>query len=148
MGNRTVTSGRHHAVWRTEQSNPTTSRLTNCLTTTSQSFLPDGEVSRPRPSGKIATESKVRGFHSMVRSQARNFLSIWDLWVVMACGLVCGHQHHSTVLKEIAAFHNMASAYSSKTLVSTYKSTRRYNPAEGHQHLHRRKPQASRNVLL
>jgi hypothetical protein len=33
----------------------------------------------------------------------------------------------------------MEAVYSSETVVTTYKSTRRYNPEDQHQHLHRRK---------
>jgi hypothetical protein len=53
--------------------------------------------------------------------------------VVTQCGLVCTYQR----FEEHTASISWAEAVcSSETLVSTYKSTRRYSPEDQHRHLH------------
>jgi hypothetical protein len=42
----------------------------------------------------------------------------------------------------------MEAVCSSKTLISTYKSTRRYNPEDQHRHPHRRENVISHTLLL
>jgi hypothetical protein len=58
-------------------------------------------------------------------------MSIFVLWVVTPCGLVDVSEEHT-----VSVFR---AELSSGSLVSTYKSTRRYNPERRHQnpdHLH------------
>jgi hypothetical protein len=53
-------------------------------------------------------------------------------WVVTPCGLLGTYKHFTENILSPSSTPKIETEYFSETLVSTYKSTRRYNPEDQH----------------